>query len=87
MSAAAPDEISLQRNQYREELARVRCEQDKQHALITSLRNDHDRVASENVDLRRQMAELQRELAKAKAQIRQVNLCGSFFKLLVRICF
>jgi chromosome segregation ATPase len=71
MSAAHPDEVLRQRNQYREELANARREQDSLHALVTSLRNNYDQLESENVDLRKNIEDLQKS-ANTRSQERQV---------------
>jgi molecular chaperone GrpE (heat shock protein) len=77
MSVTHLAEVLRQRNQFREELANVRCERDSQHALTTLLRNSNDRLESENVDLRTKITNLQAQIANTRKQTLQVRLHAS----------
>jgi prefoldin subunit 5 len=73
MSTIHPNDVILQRNRYREELASVRLKQDSLHAAVTSLRNTNDRLESENVDLQTQIKVLQKQIARMGSQQRGVR--------------
>jgi uncharacterized coiled-coil DUF342 family protein len=73
MSTIHPNDVVLQRNRYREELASVRLKQDSLHAVVTSLRNTNDRLESENVDLQTQIKDLQKQIARMGSQQRGVR--------------
>ena len=67
MSVTHPDDVILQRNRYRIELASVRLE-------VTSLRNANDRLESEKVDLLTHIKDLQKQIASTGGQQREVRL-------------